>query len=113
MVLRAAERTAGEGEPHETLELDAVNRRGRSLRVRVTVSAARAAVAVRVSAAGAVAASIRRPEGDLLITGGGFSGFVNLAFLLLGVVTAAFAVGRVLAAPVSRPRSGSGSGGAR
>jgi hypothetical protein len=61
----------------------------------------------------AVAASIRRPEGDLVITGGGFSGFVNLAFLLLGVVAAAFAVGRVLAAPVSRPRSGSGSGGAR
>jgi hypothetical protein len=61
----------------------------------------------------AVAASIRRPEGDLVITGGGSSGFVNLAFLLLGVVAAAFAVGRVLAAPVSRPRSGSGSGGAR
>ncbi|PWW22725.1 two-component system CheB/CheR fusion protein [Geodermatophilus normandii] len=30
---------AGEGEPHETLELDAVNRRGRRVRVRVTVSA--------------------------------------------------------------------------
>ncbi|MGY1802368.1 CheR family methyltransferase [Blastococcus sp. SYSU D00922] len=29
----------GEGEPHETLELDAVNRRGRQVRVRVTVSA--------------------------------------------------------------------------
>src|SRR3712207_3529585 len=30
---------AGDGEPHETLELDAVNRRGRAVRVRVTVSA--------------------------------------------------------------------------
>jgi hypothetical protein len=62
----------------------------------------------------AVAASIRRPEGDLVITGGGVAGFVNLAFLLLGVVAAAFAVGRVMAAPpVSRARGGSGTGGAR
>jgi hypothetical protein len=62
----------------------------------------------------AVAASIRRPEGDLVITGGGVAGFVNLAFLLLGVVAAAFAVGRVMAAPpVSPARGGSGTGGAR
>ena len=32
-----------------------------------------------------VAAMIRRPEGDLVLTGGGRSGAVNLAFLLLGV----------------------------
>ncbi|SFL26498.1 DUF6113 family protein [Geodermatophilus ruber] len=54
----------------------------------------------------AVAASIRRPEGDLLVTGTGVAGYVNLAFLLLGVLAAAFAVGRVLAAPrpeLSRP----------
>ncbi|HEX8857816.1 MAG TPA: CheR family methyltransferase [Actinomycetes bacterium] len=30
---------AGDGQPHETVDLDAVNRRGRSVRVRVTVSA--------------------------------------------------------------------------
>jgi hypothetical protein len=47
----------------------------------------------------AVAASMRRPEGDLVITGAGISGVVNLGFLLLGVVAAAFAVGRVLGSP--------------
>ncbi|MGY1660152.1 hypothetical protein ACI78Q_02900 [Geodermatophilus sp. SYSU D00705] len=62
----------------------------------------------------AVAGSVRRPEGDLLVTGGGAAGLVNLAFLLCGVVAAAFAVGRVMAAPSLRPRrSGSGTGGAR
>jgi hypothetical protein len=70
----------------------------------------------------AVASMIRRPEGDLLITGGGATGVVNLAFLLLGVLAAAFAVGRVLGgprpsvrpddAPEPRP-AGSDSGGAR
>ena len=70
-----------------------------------------------------VASMIRRPEGDLLITGGGATGVVNLAFLLLGVLAAAFAVGRALGGPrrppvspddvpVPRP-AGSGSGGAR
>jgi hypothetical protein len=83
------------------------------LAARLTGSRVLAALPALVWLTVAVAASIRRPEGDLVITGGGFSGFVNLAFLLLGVVAAAFAVGRVLAAPVSRPRSGSGSGGAR
>jgi two-component system CheB/CheR fusion protein len=29
----------GDAEPHETVEMDAVNRRGRQIRVRVTVSA--------------------------------------------------------------------------
>jgi hypothetical protein len=67
-----------------------------------------------------VAGMIRRPEGDLLITGGGTTGVVNLAFLLLGVLAAAFAVGRALSGarpPVTRDaaadRAGSGSGGAR
>ena len=69
----------------------------------------------------AVAASIRRPEGDLILTGGGAAGVVNLAFLLLGVLAAAVAIGRVLAGPRRvRPTdrdapapTGSGSGGAR
>lgn len=47
----------------------------------------------------AVGASLRRPEGDLLLIGGGVLGFLSLAFLLAGVVAAAFAVGKVLAAP--------------
>ena len=70
-----------------------------------------------------VAGMIRRPEGDLLITGGGATGVVNLAFLLLGVLAAAFAVGRALSgpprpavgpdgAPARRP-AGSGTGGVR
>jgi hypothetical protein len=72
----------------------------------------------------AVAGMIRRPEGDLIIVGGGATGVVNLAFLLVGVVAAAFAAGRALsgpgrppvrrvdAAPARRP-AGSGTGGAR
>jgi hypothetical protein len=50
-----------------------------------------------------VAAMIRRPEGDLVITGGGATGVVNLVFLLVGVVAAAFSVGRVLGGQVRRP----------
>jgi hypothetical protein len=46
-----------------------------------------------------LAASRRRAEGDLLIIGGGATGVVNLAFLILGVVAAAFAVGRALSGP--------------
>lgn len=46
-----------------------------------------------------IAAMVRQPEGDLVITGGGASGGINLAFLLLGVTGAAFGVGRALAAP--------------
>ena len=70
----------------------------------------------------AVASMIRRPEGDLLITGGGATGVVNLAFLLLGVLAAAFAVGRALGGPrppvspedaADRRPAGSDSGGAR
>lgn len=66
-----------------------------------------------------VAGMIRRPEGDLLITGGGTTGVINLGFLLCGVMAAAFAVGRALGGPrppVSRgpaDPAGSGSGGAR
>jgi hypothetical protein len=73
-----------------------------------------------------VAAMIRRPEGDLVLSGRGALGVVNLVFLLLGVTAAAFAVGRALGSP-ARPRqvsrgstpqpaphpAGSGSGGAR
>jgi hypothetical protein len=68
------------------------------------------------------AASMRRPEGDLLIVGAGDLGAVGLAFLLLGVGAAAVGVGRILAvrppARISRPvrepdPAGSGSGGAR
>jgi hypothetical protein len=63
----------------------------------------------------AVAAAVRRPEGDLLLPGGdAVTSTVNLGFLLLGVVAAAFAVGRALGTPVVRPpAAGSGSGGAR
>lgn len=66
-------------------------------------------------------ASQQRPEGDLLIVGGGGLGTVSLAFLLLGVVAAVFAVARVISGPRrrrSRPAeerrpAGSGTGGAR
>lgn len=43
-----------------------------------------------------IAAATRRPEGDLVLTGGGATGVVNLIFLVLGVMAAAFAVGRAL-----------------
>lgn len=59
-----------------------------------------------------VPAMIQRPEGDLIIVGGGAPGVVNLGFLLLGVVAAAVAVGRALSGPRAA-RTGSGSGGAR
>ena len=72
----------------------------------------------------AVAASSRRPEGDLLVLGGSRDlGVLGLVFLLSGVVAAAVAVGRVLVRPgrsvrdpVSAPApgpAGSGTGGAR
>jgi hypothetical protein len=71
----------------------------------------------------AIAAMIRRPEGDLVMTGGGATGVVNLAFLMIGVLAAAFSVGRVLAGgrrPTVGPEgvpardpAGSGTGGAR
>ncbi len=46
-------------------------------------------------------ASQRRPEGDLLIT----AGSEGLLFLLFGVLGAAIAVGRVLAAPAAAGRA--------
>jgi hypothetical protein len=58
----------------------------------------------------ALAAAQRRPEGDLVITGTGALGYVGLSFLLLGVVAAAFAVGRVLAGPrAHRGQEGEGA----
>ncbi len=54
-----------------------------------------------------VGAMIRRSEGDLVMTGGGASGVVNLAFLMLGVLAAAFSVGRIMGAP---SRTGAGPG---
>jgi hypothetical protein len=62
----------------------------------------------------AVAGTMPRPEGDLLLPGGdAATQTVTLGFLLVGVVAAAFAVGRALGAPVSPAGAGSGSGGAR
>jgi len=59
----------------------------------------------------AIGASVRRPEGDLLITGQtAVAQLVGLGFLLVGVLFAAFAAGRVLSRPAP---TGSGSGGAR
>lgn len=67
-----------------------------------------------------IAAMMRRPEGDLVIIGRGWTGTVNLAFLLLGVLAAAVAVGRILGSgPVVRPQRrdpdpvGSGTGDVR
>jgi hypothetical protein len=60
----------------------------------------------------ALGATRRRPEGDLVIVGSGALGYVGLAFLLLGVVAAAFAVGRVLSGP-RRPRGQDRAGASR
>jgi hypothetical protein len=86
------------------------------LAVRLTGSRPAAVLPAVVWLVIAVGASLRRPEGDLLVVGGGVLGVFSMAFLLGGVVAAAFAVGRVLAAPrdgVRPARTGSGSGGAR
>jgi hypothetical protein len=82
---------------------------------RMSGSRAVAVLPALVWLAVALAGAMRRPEGDLLITGGdAATQVVNLGFLLLGVVAAAFAVGRALGTPVVRPPgAGSGSGGAR
>ena len=65
----------------------------------------------------AFAATLRRPEGDLVLVGGGTLGMVGLAFLLAGVGAAAIAVVRAFAGPrrvsPAGDRAGSGSGGAR
>ncbi|MCF6507327.1 hypothetical protein E9549_07885 [Blastococcus sp. MG754426] len=64
-----------------------------------------------------VAAMVRRPEGDLLLVSGGSLGLVSTAFLLLGVLAAALALGLALGTPARRVSragpTGSGSGGAR
>ena len=96
------------------------------LALRLTGSRLVAALPALTWAVVVVAAMIRRPEGDLVLTGRGALGMVNLAFLLLGVTAAAFAVGRALGSPPRRrdvsPAStreqaphpaGSGNGGAR
>ena len=72
------------------------------LAVRLTGSRLAAVLPAVVWLVIAVAASLRRPEGDLLLVGGGVLGYLSLAFLLAGVVAAAFAVGKVLAAPRGR-----------
>lgn len=46
----------------------------------------------------ALAATVRRPEGDLVLVGGGAAGAVNLAFLLVGTVTAAIGAARAVVA---------------
>ncbi|MCF6745167.1 hypothetical protein E9529_12955 [Blastococcus sp. KM273128] len=65
----------------------------------------------------AVAAMVQRPEGDLLLVSGGPLGLVSTAFLLLGVLAAALALGLALGTPTRRVSpagpTGSGSGGAR
>ena len=61
----------------------------------------------------ALGATYRRPEGDLLIVSGGAVGVVGIAFLLLGVLAASFAVGQAVAAPrrgVTGPTGGGGRG---
>lgn len=51
----------------------------------------------------AVGASVRRPEGDLLITGATTATqVVGLGFLLVGVVTGSFSIGRLLSRPIRR-----------
>ena len=86
------------------------------LAVRLTGSRPAAVLPAVVWLVIAVGAGLRRPEGDLLLVGGGALGVFSMAFLLGGVVAAAFAVGKVLAAPrdgVRPAHTGSGSGGAR
>jgi hypothetical protein len=67
--------------------------------LRLTGSRAVAVLPAVVWLVVAVGATMRRPEGDLVAVGGGGLGAVTLAFLGLGVVAAAVAVGRVLATP--------------
>ncbi len=77
-----------------------------ALAARLTGSRLAAVLPALVWLVVAVGASLRRPEGDLLLVGGGVLGFLSLAFLLAGVVAAAFAVGKVLAAPPGRRQTG-------
>lgn len=67
--------------------------------LRLTGSRAVAVLPAVVWLVVAVGATMRRPEGDLVAVGSGGLGAVTLAFLGLGVLAAAVAVGRVLATP--------------
>ena len=83
---------------------------------RCTTSRAVALLPALTWVAVAGAASMRRPEGDLLIIGSGGLGAVGLAFLLLGGLAATVAMARALAtrgARISPEPAGSGTGGAR
>jgi hypothetical protein len=53
----------------------------------------------------ALGATVRRPEGDLVLVGGGVTGAVGLAFLVCGVIAAAFAAGQVLGGGRRAPTS--------
>jgi hypothetical protein len=75
---------------------------------RITGSRVAAVLPAAVWLAVVVPASQQRPEGDLVLTGGG----LGLAFLLLGVLGASVAVGRVLGTPrppAGEPAQGSGA----
>ena len=79
---------------------------------RLTGSRAVAVLPALTWLAVALAASSRRPEGDLVAVGTGSLGVVTLAFLGLGVVGAAVAVGRVLVTPrplTPRPQTPAGA----
>ena len=81
---------------------------------RTTGSRLAAALPALVWLVVAVAAMSRRPEGDLVLVSGGAAGVVNLSFLLLGVVAAAFSVGRTLGSVrrEANPAPSTGRGGA-
>jgi hypothetical protein len=73
---------------------------------RLTGSRAVAVLPALTWLAVALAATVRRPEGDLVAVGTGGLGTVTLAFLGLGVLGAAVAVGRVVAVPRAQAPSG-------
>ncbi|MGI8652015.1 MAG: hypothetical protein ACR2I7_04385 [Geodermatophilaceae bacterium] len=66
-----------------------------ALAYRLTASRAVAAFPVVVWIAVVIVASVPRPEGDVIVTGTGR----GIAFLILGAVAGAYAVGRLLALP--------------
>lgn len=68
-----------------------------ALAYRLTSSRAVAATPVIVWIAVVIIASVPRPEGDVIVTGT----WRGIAFLILGAVAGAYAVGRLLAAPSS------------
>lgn len=74
---------------------------------RLTGSRAVAVLPVLTWLAVALAATVRRPEGDLVAVGAGGLGTVTMAFLGLGLLGAGTGLGRVLAAP--RPHASPGA----